>query len=795
MADRPQGRETHKVSGQGSVNKRGSGLGTGPVGNGGGPRPSGGSSSGNGMKRATGGGLGAIALIVIMLVVRGFGGGSDDGSTTTYTGTNTATTTATSSASSLSTIMNLMSGVNYTTDSSEYTSSGAATSSSKLDTTVAPGSREKRTVIKGNGSDEVTIMVYMCGTDLESKSGMASSDLAEMASANLSDKVNIIVYTGGCKQWKTSGISNSVNQIYKVEKGSLTLLEKDMGNLAMTDPNTLTEFIKYCTKNYPANRQELILWDHGGGSITGYGYDEKSAKSGSMTLSGINTALKNAGTTFDFIGFDACLMATVENGLMLSKYADYMIASEETEPGVGWYYTNWLTKLSDNTSMETIEIGKNIVDDFVDVCNRKCNGQKTTLSVVDLAELSNTVPEELSSFATSTNELIKSNKYKTVSTARSNTKEFAQSSKIDQIDLVDFAKNMGTEESEALAEALLGAVKYNRTASCVKDAYGLSIYFPLKKANKVSSVVNTYNQIGMDDEYSKCIQQFASLEVSGQISTGGTTSPTTTLSGGTYTTSTTSSSSISSLLGSLMSGSGSTTLGGFDLNSLSSLLSSSELSSDKMAEYIADNQFDATQLVWSRNSAGETVLALSEDQWELVSDIALNVFVDDGEGFIDLGYDNVFSYDSEDNLYGKYDKTWLSINKQVVAYYYTGTEDGTISGYIPAFLNGDRVELLVIFNEEYPYGYITGAKYIYDESENETVAKAMIALQSGDKLDFICDYYDYDGNYVDSYYLGETMTLGDTMEIGNIDISSEKTIATFRITDIYNQNYWTPEIP
>ena len=126
----------------------------------------------------------------------------------------------------------------------------------------------------------------------------------------------------------------------------------------MTKPDTLTGFIQWCNQNYPANRRELIFWDHGGGSISGYGYDEKNPGSGSMTLSGINQALKNAGVTFDFIGFDACLMATVETALMLDDYADYMIASEETEPGVGWYYTNWLTELSADPSMSTLEIGK-----------------------------------------------------------------------------------------------------------------------------------------------------------------------------------------------------------------------------------------------------------------------------------------------------------------------------------------------------------------------------------------------------------------------------------------------------
>ena len=173
----------------------------------------------------------------------------------------------------------------------------------KLITTVADGSRDKYTNIKGDGTDKVTIMVYMCGTDLESKYGMASNDLAEMAKASLNDNVNIIVYTGGCEQWKTSAVSNRTNQIYKVANGGLTRLSENEGDKAMTDPNTLSGFIKYCANNYPANRNELIFWDHGGGSVTGYGYDQKHAASGSMTLAGIDKALASGGVKFDFIGF------------------------------------------------------------------------------------------------------------------------------------------------------------------------------------------------------------------------------------------------------------------------------------------------------------------------------------------------------------------------------------------------------------------------------------------------------------------------------------------------------------
>ena len=119
------------------------------------------------------------------------------------------------------------------------------------------------------------------------------------------------------------------------------------------------------------------------------------------------------------VGFDACLMATLETGLMLNDYADYMLASEETEPGIGWYYTKWVTALSKNTSISTLDLGKQVIDDFVDECNRRCAGQKTTLSLVDLAELSATAPKSLKDFASSTSKLLSGSDYKQVSDALS----------------------------------------------------------------------------------------------------------------------------------------------------------------------------------------------------------------------------------------------------------------------------------------------------------------------------------------------------------------------------------------
>ena len=827
--NRPRSREKHVTGGSKGVKRRGSGLGSGTVG--GGSSVSGGSSmSGSSMssgsygssssgRRVTraGGGKSPLMLIIIVAVLLLGGGGSLSsllplllgGGNSSYsdqsvienmvannignlTGNNNNTNQ--SNTSNAGDILSGFSSLLNSGSSSSGWELGANTG--KLDKTVDSEARDKRTQIKGKGKDEVTIMVYMCGTDLESRSGMGTSDLQEMLNADLGDKVNLIVYTGGCKGWKNNVVSNSVNQIYQIKNGKMQLLKEEKA-VSMTDPSTLTNFIKWSTKNYPANRNQLIFWDHGGGSISGFGYDEKFKSSGSMNLAEINQALKNSKVTFDFVGFDACLMATLENALMLTPYADYMIASEETEPGVGWYYTDWLTALGENTSMPTVEIGKNIVDDFVDTCASKCRGQKTTLSVVDLAELEATVPEEFKAFSKSASELIQDNEYQTVSDARYNTREFATSNAIDQVDLVHLAQNMGTEAGEDLAEALLGAVKYNRTSSNMTNAYGLSIYFPYKKVSTVDQAVDTYEAIGMDEEYMRCIQEFASLEVGGQTSAGGTSSPIPSLMGtllGGGSSSGGSSDMIAEMLGGFLSGQIGNIVG-LD-RSNTGFMEESGMDTEAMAEYLAENYFDASALVWNKNEKGERVLELSEKQWSLVHSLELNMFYDDGEGYVDLGFDNVFEFDEKGRLIGDTDRTWLAINGQPVAYYYEDTvDDGenyTITGRVPVLLNGERANLILVFDNENPKGYIAGARTEYVEGETETVAKGMEELQVGDTLDFICDYYSYDGEFIDSYFLGEQMTVTAGMLISNVDVGEGDVKVTYRFTDIYNQQYWTP---
>ena len=68
------------------------------------------------------------------------------------------------------------------------------------------------------------------------------------------------------------------------------------------------------------------------------------------------------------------------------------------------------------------------------------------------------------------------------------------------------------------------------------------------------------------------------------------------------------------------------------------------------------------------------------------------------------------------------------------------------------------------------------------------------SIEDGDKIDFICDFYSYDGKDQDSYMMGEKMTVNGGLKISDVTIPDGSVRLTYRLTDIYNQAYWTETI-
>ena len=81
----------------------------------------------------------------------------------------------------------------------------------------SPGAKKPSKIAK----DSWTVLVYLCGSDLESNNGAATKDLAEMVNGAASNQINFVVETGGAKRWSARGISNNKIGRYVVQGNSL----------------------------------------------------------------------------------------------------------------------------------------------------------------------------------------------------------------------------------------------------------------------------------------------------------------------------------------------------------------------------------------------------------------------------------------------------------------------------------------------------------------------------------------------------------------------------------------------
>ena len=72
---------------------------------------------------------------------------------------------------------------------------------------------------------------------------------------------------------------------------------------------------------------------------------------------------------------------------------------------------------------------------------------------------------------------------------------------------------------------LRSCIKYNRTSANITNSNGVSIFFPYGRLSKFSPMLETYDEIGIDDEYSKCVRSFASVNDGGQAVSSGSGGP------------------------------------------------------------------------------------------------------------------------------------------------------------------------------------------------------------------------------------------------------------------------------
>ena len=328
-----------------------------------------------------------------------------------------------------------------------------------------------------------TLLVYMCGADLQEAGCI---DLYEMAEAETGEDTNIVVLAGGASAWDDEDLVGGTRNLVTISGGYFTSVE-DVGQASMGSAESLLDFMTYGLTEYPAERTVFVLWNHGCGTEGGICFDETEDSDG-LTLAEIREALdaldeQAPGWHIDVFGADACMMASYEFAALLSGYSiDYFVASEEVEPGVGWYYTPWLKALDQDPGMDGEALCRLIVDSYMEDCNAYCPDDPFGLSAVDLARL-RPLTARMEAFAASLNAAIDAGQLASLRRSRSRLYTFGSfcDGSWDMVDMaaaVDACSGIDPQAAEDIRKLLGEAVVANRQTDNLAACSGLALLIP-----------------------------------------------------------------------------------------------------------------------------------------------------------------------------------------------------------------------------------------------------------------------------------------------------------------------------
>lgn len=344
-----------------------------------------------------------------------------------------------------------------------------------------------------NGNDEAeaswTFMVYMMGdTNLEP---YALDDLAEMASVGSSDDLNIVAMVDRSPDYSDDGVANLSDwedtKLLEVQQEEFVELE-DLGELNTGSPDTLSSFLETAVVEYPAENYALLLWDHGGGWL-GMGADETDGEDGlelDEISAGIDAGLAAADLDkLNLLGFDACLMGTFEVASTLAPYADYLVASEEVEPGHGWNYGQ-LGVIAENPGIAAPDLATAMIEGYSAQAEEEGTESDITLGLLDLSAVDdlelamNDVAEAFVADPIAFSPEVASAQHDVLAFGRDPDPE----NSMYQIDLGGFLQNLADGDGEvadratAALAALDEVVMEHVAGPATSASTGMSIYFP-----------------------------------------------------------------------------------------------------------------------------------------------------------------------------------------------------------------------------------------------------------------------------------------------------------------------------
>jgi hypothetical protein len=211
-------------------------------------------------------------------------------------------------------------------------------------------------------------------------------DLNEVERVGSTDRVQIVTQIDRFRAgFEGDGDWTSARRYYVTQDDDLqrvnSQLVAELDEVNMSDGKTLVDFVTWAVEAFPAEKYLLVLSDHGLGWPGGWSDPAPGGRDASQAplaeqlddqlyLMELDQALEEirdlAGIErFELVGLDACLMGHLEVFTALAPHARFAVASQETEPALGWAYTGFLEALVRDPEMDGGALGRLIVQSYI----------------------------------------------------------------------------------------------------------------------------------------------------------------------------------------------------------------------------------------------------------------------------------------------------------------------------------------------------------------------------------------------------------------------------------------------
>jgi len=405
-----------------------------------------------------------------------------------------------------------------------------------------------------------TVAVWIAGdNDLQS---FGTTDLDEMKKVGSSDDVAVVA------QFDRMGDEQTRRYFLRRDTSLDSDVVEELGETDTGDPAVATDFFTWAFTEWPSEKVLAVIWNHGSGidetdiyarattrglrverrADGGNGDAVPRARVREVASSGLrravfattlekavnsraiayddtsrdfldnaelkrvlNDVVRNTDRPIDVLGFDACLMNLVEVAYQLRGTVNYIVGSEEVEPGDGWPYDAVVGELAASPDIAPGEAAASFVEKYMESYR---GDESVTQSAVDVSRVS-AVAEATSDLATKCLPLLESTQdFGEFSKAVKNAQRFRMK---DFADLGDFARRLGESSPSAdvkaastrVAESLFGDSPFvlasAQKGSGVEGSTGVAVYFPL-----VGDVHVAYDGLdfGADTQWGQLITKY-----------------------------------------------------------------------------------------------------------------------------------------------------------------------------------------------------------------------------------------------------------------------------------------------